>query len=70
MASMRRFELFRIKALAGDGGHTLYFATKAAGRGHPAKMFKLGDVPDFEGDSALFHCERRGGQWRVLRRVS
>jgi hypothetical protein len=65
----RRFQLFRARYLPDAGGGTLHFHTRGADRRHPPHFFGPDEVPEFEGDSAWFECERRGGRWRILRRV-
>ncbi|MDO8912274.1 MAG: hypothetical protein Q8N10_03185 [Phenylobacterium sp.] len=53
------------------GGKTLYFMIKSGSRSRQHKFFEPGEVPDFEGDSAWFEIEARGGRshWKVLRQV-
>ena len=69
MANVRTFKLIRARTLPNAGNCTLFFHTEAASRGRQAHFFKPHEVPEFEGEEAVFECERRNGRWRVLRRV-
>ncbi|MFZ3008305.1 MAG: hypothetical protein WA047_19240 [Phenylobacterium sp.] len=53
-------------------GKTLYFMIKSASRSRQHKFFEPHEVPAFEGDSAWFEVEPRGGRahWKVVRQVA
>ena len=52
-------------------GKTLYFMIKSGSRSRQHKFFEPDEVPAFEGDSAWFEIEPRGGRahWKVVRQV-
>lgn len=52
-------------------GKTLYFMIKSGSRSRQHKFFEPDEVPDFDGASAWFEIEPRGGRahWKVLRQV-
>ncbi len=55
-----------------DGeGRTLYFMIAAGSRSRQHRFFEPDEVPPFEGPSAWFEVEPRGGRahWKVLRQV-
>lgn len=67
---IRRFQLIRHRSLPQAGGRTLFFSTAGASRKNRAKFLRPENVPEFEGESAFFVCERgRDGVWRAVRRV-
>ncbi len=66
----RRFELIRHRSPPTAGGRTLFFSTGGASRKRRAKFLRPENVPEFDGDSAFFVCERgKDGVWRAVRRV-
>jgi hypothetical protein len=69
MPILKRMELHRSRLLPQDGGRTIFFHTQSSSRSRPQTFFGPQDVPEFEGDSAWFECERKGGRWHILRRV-
>ena len=69
MPILKRMELHRSRLLPKDGAHTIFFHTVSSSRSRPQIFFEPQDVPAFDGESAWFECERKGGRWRILRRV-
>ena len=65
----REFTLRRARALPNAGGYTLYFVSEGGDRRHPPHFFQPDEVPEFEGESALFECVWRDGRWRVAHRI-
>jgi hypothetical protein len=53
---------------SGDGT-TLFFAIWLGSRSRGWKFFHVGELPDFEGEEAIFEMDRAKGAWRVVRQV-
>ena len=61
----------RIERRTDGAGRTLFFMIVSGSRSRQHKFFGPDEVPAFEGDSAWFEVEPRGGRlhWKVLRQV-
>jgi hypothetical protein len=57
----------RMRALPNIGGHTLFF--KLHGFGKSGRFLRPGQVPEFEGEEALFEYEKKAGQIVLTRLV-
>ena len=62
---LRRVFLIERHKAAHEDGRTLQFFVRPGSRSRAWNWFKLGEVPEFEGDAARFECERIKGEWKV-----
>jgi hypothetical protein len=67
---IRRVMKIERQDAAHQDGRTLQYFVRPGSRSGSWIWFKLHEVPDFDGDEALFECERVKGGWKVLHQVS
>jgi hypothetical protein len=60
---------YTVKRIATLEGETLCFMVFLGSRSRGYRTFEIGQVPPFEGKSAVFEVDRRGGRWVFLRQV-
>jgi hypothetical protein len=66
----RQFTLTRVRSLPNAGSVTLHFHTEGLGRRSRPLFFKPEEVPEFEGETAVFEAVRRPGGWRLVRQIT
>ena len=66
MPPLRTALLRRMRTLPNAGGKTLFFKLEV---GRLGRFLEPREVPDFEGETAVFEYEKVAGKIRLLRRV-
>ena len=66
MTPVRTALLRRFRTMPQDGARTLYFKLEV---GRLGRFLDPNDVPDFEGDVAVFEYEKVRGRIRLLRKI-
>jgi len=59
-----------MRSLPNDGSRTLFFMTAGGDRRHRPTFFLPDQVPDFEGEEAVFEVDKHRGVWTFVRQAA